>query len=47
MTAVLANYRELTGSLSAFAAFQQGHFLSTFAAFGSLSRKIILGQAKR
>jgi len=40
MTATLADLRELTRSLSTFAAFQ-GHFLSTFAAINSLSRKII------
>jgi len=40
MTATLANLRELTRSPSAFAAFQF-HFVSTFAAIISLSRKII------
>src|ERR1700689_2730946 len=39
MTTTLADLRELTRTLSAFAAFQ-GHFVSTFAAFNSLSRKI-------
>jgi hypothetical protein len=43
MTAVLADHRELTRSSSAFAAFQNGHFLSAFVAFSSLSKKIILG----
>jgi hypothetical protein len=33
MTAALADQRELTRQPSAFAAFQQGHFLSVFAAF--------------
>jgi hypothetical protein len=40
MTATLADLRELTRSLSAFAAFQ-GHFVSTFAVINSLSRKFI------
>ena len=39
MTATLADLRELTRPLSAFAAFQ-GHFVSTFAAINSLSRKL-------
>ena len=41
MTATLADLRELTRSLSAFAAFQ-GHFVSPFAAINSLSMKITL-----
>ncbi len=32
MTAVLADHRELSSSLSAFATFQQGHLLSAFSA---------------
>jgi hypothetical protein len=40
MTATLADLRELTRPLSAFAAFQ-GHFVSTFAVISSLSRKFI------
>jgi hypothetical protein len=32
MTAVLADHRELSSSLSAFAAFQRGHLLSAFSA---------------
>jgi hypothetical protein len=47
MTAVLADRRELTSSPSAFAAFQQGHFISAFAAFGLSSKKTILGPVKR
>jgi hypothetical protein len=46
MTAALADLRELTCPLSAFAAFaafQDDHFLSAFAAFNSSSKKIILG----
>jgi hypothetical protein len=35
MTAVLADHRELTSSASAFAAFQQGHFLPAFVVFSS------------
>jgi hypothetical protein len=46
MTAVLADRRELTCSLSAFAAFQQAHFLSTFAAFSSSPKKKKLGAVK-
>ena len=40
MSATLTDLRELTRSLSAFAAFQ-GHFVSTFAAINFLLRKII------
>jgi hypothetical protein len=40
MAATLADLRELTRSLSAFAAFQ-GHLVSTFAAIRFLLRKII------
>jgi hypothetical protein len=40
MTATLADLRELTRSLSTFAAFQ-GHFVSTFAAISFLLRKIL------
>jgi hypothetical protein len=35
MTAVLADHRELTSSASAFAAFQQGHFLPAFVVFSA------------
>lgn len=38
MTATLADLRELTRSLSTFAAFQ-GHFVSTFAAISFLFKK--------